>query len=530
MAADVVRRDGEGRGIKSYRIVHAPMIAAVTSEDLPEEFGREVVAVGRSGRTAVLQLVVRTGIIRILSLVGTAILARILLPEDFGTFAVVTFLVNLVGPLADFGLAPALIQQDERPTQRQMSTVFLLQIGIASAFAGVVWVVAPLAHFIAPGLPADFDWMVRLAAVVLPLIAIRATPSAMMSRVLRFGPLAVIEVVQVGAYFATAVVLALNGAGAWSFIWALVVHTLVGAVLAHLAWRGRLTFEFSWQDARRIIGFGLPFQATGLLVSAREALVPVFGGLAGGLAGIGYLNFGFRLGRLAGSVDEVIGRVAFPVFSRLQGDVARLNRALSRTLEATALMVAVLLSWAIAVAPTLVPLVFSERWRPAVEVFQLVAAATFALVPASFVRGLAFATGAGRMMFWWSAVTIGFLVVTFPLSLIWFGVVGGGVAFAVYSVLQLACYVYATRRTISFPWAHMMRIYAIALAGAVASALVNSALGGVTGLLVSGLAFVLVFGVLLLLFERDPVDAAWRMLRGDMAFRETDEGQSTDEA
>jgi O-antigen/teichoic acid export membrane protein len=100
------------------------MIAAVTLADPTPELDREVVAVGRSGRAAVIQLVVRTGAIRILALIGTAILARILLPEDFGTFAVVTLLINLVGPLADFGLGPALIQQRERPTQRQMSTVF----------------------------------------------------------------------------------------------------------------------------------------------------------------------------------------------------------------------------------------------------------------------------------------------------------------------------------------------------------------------------------------------------------------------
>lgn len=507
------------------------MIAAVTSADhppdtSPPDASPEVRAVGRSGRTAVIQLIFRTGAIRILSLLGTAILARILLPEDFGTFAVVTFLVNLVGPLADFGLGPALIQQPERPTQVQMSTAFFLQLGFALILLVIIWVVAPFATVLVPSLPVDVPEMIRVAAFVLPLTAIRALPAAMMSRVLRFGPLASIEVVQVVVYYVLAIALAWNGFGAWAFIWALIGNILSGAVLAHVAWHGRVTLEFDGGDARRIIRFGVPFQATGLLTSAREAMIPLFGALAGGLAAIGYLTFGFRLGRLAGSVDEVIGRVAFPVFSRLQGDEGRLNRALTWTLETMALMLTVLLSWPIAVAPTLVPLVFSETWRPATGVFQLVAVATFALVPANFVRGLAFAARRGRSMFLWTAGTLGLLAILFPTMLIAFGIDGGGLAFLIYSVVQLFGYVFASRGDADFPWLRLIRIYGLAFVASASSAVVNSVIGGIAGLVVSSVEFVLVFGGLLLFFERDQLDRASRLIRGDLSFRESDARQA----
>jgi PST family polysaccharide transporter len=478
-----------------------------------------------------MQLIVRTTVIRLLALLGTAILGRILLPEDFGTFAVVTFLVNIVQPLAVFGLGPALIQQRERPTELEQSTVFTIQLGTALALTAVIWVLAPLARQVAPSLPADVDWMIRVAALMLPLVALRALPGAMMSRVLRFGPLAAIEVVQTIVYFVASVVLALAGAGAWAFILAAVAHTLAGTILVNLAWRGRLRLAFDRSVARRMIGFGLPFQGTGLLISARDGLIPVFGGLAGGLAAIGFLNFGFRLGRLAGSVDEVIGRVAFPAFSRLQGDQARLQRALTVTLESTALMISGLLAWTIAVAPSLIPLVFSERWRPAIEVFQLISLATFALVPGNFVRGLAFASGHGRSMLYWSAATIGLLAIILPASLILFGVPGGGAAFVVYVFAQLFGYIYSVRDEVAFPWSRMLRIYGVAAVAAASAALVNTTVaaavangetGGWAGLVVSGLAFVAVFGGLLLAFERDQVRRAWQLIRGDMSYREID--------
>ncbi len=525
VAAHICRVGGECGGVKRDRTGHAPMIAAVTLLELPDEQQPEVVAVGRSGRTAVIQLIFRTGAIRILSLVGTTILARILLPEDFGTFAVVTLLINLVGPIADFGLGPALIQQAERPTQKQISTVFFLQITIATALMLLVWLLAPFIAGLVSGSTLDLEAMIRVAAIVLPMAAIRSLPAAMMSRVLRFGPLATIEVVQTLVYFVTAIVLALNGYGAWSFVWALIGNFLSGTILVRFAWQGRVTLEFDRVDARRIIKFGIPFQATGLLISSREAMVPLFGGLAGGLAAIGYLNFGFRLGRLAGSVDEVIGRVAFPVFSRLQTDSDRLGRALTWTIETMALMLTFLLSWSIAVAPSLIPFVFTERWRPAVEVFQLVALATFALVPGNFVRGLAFATAQGRAMFNWSAATLILLAVMFPIFLIQFGVAGGGLAFLIYSIVQLVCYVWASRKSTDFPWLRLLRIYGLASVAALMSAVVNAAIGGWIGLVVSGLSFVIAFSVLLVVFERDQLNRAWRLIRGDFSFRDPDARQ-----
>jgi len=398
----------------------------------PEEiYAEERIPVGKRGRIAVIQLMFRTVVVRLLALVGTIALARILSPDDFGTFAVVTVLVNVLGPIADFGLAPALIQQRHAPSAKEQATAFTLQFAVASALAAALWIFAPAARVIAPSLPPDVDWMIRIAALLLPLTALRALPVAMMSRVLLFGPLAMIEIIQVAVYVVTAVGLALAGAGAWSFIIAILAHGVTASVLPNLVWGGRLRFGFDRDVAVRILSFGVPYQVTAILVAVREALVPFFGGLAGGLAAIGYLNFGMRLGRLAGSVDEIIGRVAFPAFSRMQDSAERLNRALTWAVEMSSLFLAVLLVWPVAVAPTLIPFVLSEQWRPAVPVFAIIALATMLLVPGNFLRGLAFAAGKGRQMLNWSLITTALIAVLFPVGLLVLGLTGGALAFLV---------------------------------------------------------------------------------------------------
>jgi len=494
----------------------------VSNPSVDEGVAGDGLSVGQRGRVAVFQMMARTIIVRLLALVGTAVLARLLVPDDFGTFAVVSLLVNFLAPFSDFGLAPALIQQRHPPTAKEQATAFTMQFIVASLLAAALWLLAPLARVIAPSLPDDIDWMIRVAALILPISSIRALPVAMMSRVLRFGPLATIEVIQVAVYVATAITLALAGAGAWSFIIAILAHTVAASVLPNVAWGWRLRFGFDRRVARRMLGFGLPFQATGILVAGREALVPVFGGLAGGLAAIGFLNFGMRLGRLAGSVDEIVGRVAFPAFSRLQDAGERLNRALTWAVELTSLLLVVLLVWPVAVTPTLLPLIFSDQWRPAVPVFQVVAVGTMALVPGNFVRGLAFAAGKGRQVLIWSAATTLLAVVLFPVLLIAFGVTGGALAFFVYSLVQLLATVHATRTIARFPWSRMLRIYGLGgFAGAGAS-VVNAAIGGILGLAISGIVFGALLTAMLLVLERDQVRRAWDMVRGRTAFRPVD--------
>jgi O-antigen/teichoic acid export membrane protein len=269
-----------------------------------------------------------------------------------------------------------------------------------------------------------------------------------------------------------------------------------------------------------MLRFGLPYQSSGVLVAGREALVPVFGGLAGGLSAIGYLNLGVRLGRLAGSVEEVVGRVAFPAFSRLQGSTVRLNRALVWAVEMNSLLLVVLLVWPIAVAPTLIPIVFSEQWRPAVPVFALTALATMAFVPGNFLRGLAFAANQGRAMLTWSLITTALVAVLFPALLVALGVAGGALAFLLYSVAQLFANVYATRSIAAFPWSRMLRIYALAAVAGTGAAIVNAIVGGLLGLLVSGLVFGIAFVTLMLSLERDQLWRAWDLIRGKISGRD----------
>ena len=105
---------------------------------------------------------------------------------------------------------------------------------------------------------------------------------------------------------------------------------------------------------------------------------------------------------------------------------------------------------------------------------------------------------------------------------------GGGLAFLIYSIVQLVCYVWASRKSTRLPVAATAAHLWARRRGRPMSAVVNSAIGGWIGLIVSGISFLIAFAVLLVVFERDQLNRAWRLIRGDFSFRDPDARQATD--
>ncbi len=477
----------------------------------------EVGAIGRRGREAVIQLALRTGLLRLVSLIGTVLLARILAPADFGVFAVIVVLTTSLTPFGELGVGAALIQSREPPTERDLATAFTAQQIMWLFLLALAWLAAPLIRLAGPGLPADAEWMIRVAALAMYCNQLRSVPVAMMSRVLRFGPLATIEVAQHITYSVVAVGLALAGAGAWSFVIALLAQFSLGALLTYIAWGQRPHIGLDLASLRGLLSFSLIFQATSILSILHQALVPAFGGLAGGVAAIGYLNFGVRLGRLLGGIDEIITRVAFPVFSRLQGDAGRRALALVHVVETTALAFGALLCWAIAVAPTLIEVVFSETWLPATPVFQMMAIAVLIGLPTGFLRIIAYSMGMARPVLIWTVIPLLITFAVFPLLVIALGLLGGGIGFVVFALVQLVGLTWSTRHLTDFPWLRLARLYGIAAIAAACAAASLLAVSGLAGLVASALVFAAAFGLVVLACERAQIGRSWRLLRGEVS-------------
>jgi O-antigen/teichoic acid export membrane protein len=190
------------------------------------------------------------------------ILARLLVPEDFGVVAAAMVIISFSQVFSDAGLAKALIQRQDS-TNESANVVFWLNLGIGLFLVAILVGTAPVI--------ADFFHDQRIAPVVrvmslqILLAAFSSVHTALLQKDLNFKQLFWVRLLTTGVPGLASIPLAINGGG----YWALVVGTLFGQVVQSAIlwnrsrWRPRLGMNLLL--AGELIGFGKWAMLSGLL-------------------------------------------------------------------------------------------------------------------------------------------------------------------------------------------------------------------------------------------------------------------------
>ena len=110
----------------------------------------------------------------------------------------------------------------------------------------------------------------------------------------------------------------------------------------------------------RMFGFGFNYQASVIVLTIRDAPLPALVGLVSGTVAAGMMQFAVRIALTIASIDDIVSRIAFPAFARLQGHPDKQAKALDLAILMTGLIVIPAQCGIAALAPVLVPLVFGS--------------------------------------------------------------------------------------------------------------------------------------------------------------------------
>jgi PST family polysaccharide transporter len=508
-------------GPRAGRGDHAPSVALPTTEaalgerplaregpdepQAPSPTGKiDSEGLNKRARLGVLALAVRLVLLQLAVLGGGIVLRRKLEPADFGAFAIAQFALAFLALFGDAGLGGALIQKKEEPTQRQLSSVWFFQIALSLGIVTIMFVAAPLLVKFWPDMqPARGIWLFRALSFGLFLASLRVIPAILMERNLEFGKLAFLEVALSVAFFGTAVAFAYLGLGAMSLAVAVVVQGAVGVVTAFALkpWRPALVFER--EALRPILRFGITYQAKNLVGFLTGAITPVYGGRALGQAGLGFLNWAQETSLFPLRLVELIGRVSFPLYSRLQDDrpafAAALGRAIHICATGTLLYIAVIFG----LGPALVHVIFTDKWMPALPIAYVISAAMSLGFLTPVVATALDALGRPQTTMRLSIFTGVLLVVLVPPLTMKYGTFGFALGIATEMVIMNLVVAYLTRSLI--PGIRLARsivasIVACVLAAATARFVLLSRVSNLPGLALGILAIVTIFvGVVALL-------------------------------
>lgn len=447
-------------------------------------------------KRGVVFLGARAVAVQAITLGGNIALARQLTPSEFGTFGVVQFVLSLFTLMGDVGLGAALIQRAETPTRDELSSVFWLQLAIGAVVFAVILGVSPWVVGFWPDLPGEALDLLRTLAVSFVFVMLRGVPCVLLERELSFGKLAVLELMLSCGFYVTATLLAYQGHGARSLLWAVMAQTALGVVLsfAFHPWRPRLAFRPSF--IRSIVGYGVAYQSKTLVGFANGALVPLVAGRALGTAAVGYLTWAQSASSQPLRIVALLARVSFPLLSRVQDNPEAMRRVVERTLQLSAMLVFAFLAVCFGLGEHLVRLVYGERWLPALPVFYVLVGSMGVSFIAPIITSALEAVGKARLT---AGLSLAWVVVNWACVGLTMAVhptqVAFAVAFSVHVLVgNLAVLVVLARELPGVALARVFGTSAVAATLAAVSARVIAPSGAAVSTVVVGLlATVLVY-------------------------------------
>lgn len=317
-------------------------------------------------RQGIKLLLGRQVAIQILTFAGGVVLARSLMPAEFGLFGIATFLVGALAMVGDFGLAPSLIQRSENLAERDLQVAFTVQQVLLTAVVVVLWLTAPNLVGFYPEAPPETVWLIRALAFGLYLSSWRSMSALQLERRLEYKGLALIEVVESLSYQVVAVGMAVLGFGVWSLVAAVLTRGVLGTAMIYHAAPWKVRFAFDRRLALEIVRYGVPFQAQGIVHKLQSWVTPtVVAGLIGPQA-VGFLMWASPNGKKPLLLLDSAARVAFPHIARQQGDRQEIERTLIQYLNVLLIPCALWASLIAVAGHEVVEIIYTDRWTPAV--------------------------------------------------------------------------------------------------------------------------------------------------------------------
>jgi O-antigen/teichoic acid export membrane protein len=323
---------------------------------------------------------------RLLILVATALMARLLTPEDFGLVALALTFTSLLDVLTNLGLGQALILKGDEAIDEHADTAFGWSIVFGGCASLLIAALSPLI--------AEFFNEPRLVAIVAVLGAnfflrsLGITHYSLAQRSMDFRARTVAELADAIARGTVGIALALAGFGAWS----LVIGYLVGslaldiAIWRLVAWRPR--FRLMRTHLRSMLKFGGTLSAADITAAVCSNIDNVFIGRVLGASSLGLYSIAFMVPLLGMiNVSSVVHTVLFPAFV-IRG-LAELRRSFLLTLRYLWLFALPAATLLVILAEPIVLAVFGEGWQGSIDPMRVLAVYGFAMAT-GFAVGIAY--------------------------------------------------------------------------------------------------------------------------------------------
>jgi O-antigen/teichoic acid export membrane protein len=447
----------------------------------------------------------------------TVVVARLLLPTDYGLVGMAAIYINLFTLFSEFGIGTAIVTlqdlNEDQVSQLNSLSLFLGLLGFLISAAAAI----PLGKFFhAPNLPL----VVVVLSAGFVVSGLRTVPYSLLQKELRFKLLAFIEGLQGVVQALVTLILAFRGFGYWALVLGILSFSVTPTVLT-LFWRRQSFALPKFSSIRKATQYSRHILIGRLSWAAYNDSDFIVAGRVLGQAPLGAYTLAWTLAHSPlEKLTSLVNRVTPSVFATIQTDSEALRRYLRNITGVMALIIFPATIGMALVAPEFVSVVLGLKW--AGVVFPLELLTLHALIRSNVIllTPLLNVVGEERLVMWNSIVAMFVLPISFYIGSRW-GT--GGIAAAwvvIYPIVQIPLFLRIFDR-ISLPGSEYFRSLWPALSGCVVMTLsvivLKSVMSGAWPLYARLIAEIIVgilaYGVVLLLLHRDYLRGIRKFIR-----------------
>jgi len=303
------------------------------------------------------------------SFIVSIVLARLLLPEEYGIIAIVTVIISICNVFITSGFSTSLIQKKDAD-DTDFSTVFYFGLFFTLILYGIIYLIAPvISRFY------EYDELatvIRVMSLTLFISSVKSVQHSYVTRALQFKKFFWSTLGGTLVSAVVGIVMAYLGFGVWALVAQYISNNLIDTFILWFTVKWRPVLKFSFKRLKGLLAFGWKVLFTNLLMTIYQDLRTIVIGTVYTTEDLAYYQKGQQFPNLfVSNINTAISSTLLPVMSKMQDDISAVKYSIRRFLKIGSYILIPLMVGLAVVAEPLIRLILTEKWIDCVPYLQL---------------------------------------------------------------------------------------------------------------------------------------------------------------
>ena len=306
---------------------------------------------------------------QLVSAIVGIILARLLMPEDYGVVSIVFIFITICDTLVTSGFGTALVQKQEA-SEKDFNTAFTMSLLMSVVLYALLFISAP---YVATYYDKEIlNPVIKVLGLRIIITAVNNIQHAKIRREMAFRIFFLATLVGTVISCAVGIIMAFSGLGVWALVAQYLTNSTIDTIALLIAgdWKPRICYYAD--SAKKIFSFGGKVLATNMTYTVLGQISSLLVGKYFGASELAYYNEGGKYPSLIiSNIDNSMQEVLLPAYSKVQTEKEELKDILKKSIKVGIYVIAPLMLGLLAIADVFVDTVLTDKWKEMVPFIRI---------------------------------------------------------------------------------------------------------------------------------------------------------------